>query len=336
MKKSTLAICDRDLDYLNSLLSLFKSKELPFEVIGFSRVKTINEYTQTATIEMLIISETEYERLQKSDKIRKIVVLGETRKQWGAEIKSISKYQSASNLYKGIMEIYAKEENIITTAKAKQSYQMIGIYSPIHRCLQTTLALTLGQILAEKKRVIYVSFECYSGLENLMGKKFAGNISDLLYFYQCDKEKLPFRLESILEKLNKLDMIPAAESFEDYMHITPDEWLDFLDEIMQAGNYDCMILDLTEHVNGLYQILNSCNKIYTLVKDDRMARAKLAHYELLLERSNEEGILEKTCKYSLPIMQCLPSELERLGRSELAKYAKAMLQTDGFIEDEQG
>ena len=330
MGKPIMAICDGKPVYMNSLMTMFQQKkELPFEIYGFTKSDALDEFCSNHQIALLIISDKEYKR-ELQQKADQIVVLQETKNEPMENVIGITKYQSATNLYKAVMTAYADSGKVILPKSSRKPFQMIGIYSPIHRCLQTTFALTAGQILAEEKRTLYLSFECFSGLENLMGKKFNGNLTDLLYFYECDKEKLPYRLESVVHNLSGLDMVPPAESFEDFLNIAPQTWFLILQEIAQAGEYDILILDLTEQVRGLFQLLEHCDRIYTLTKEDRMAKAKLAQYELLLQKGEYKAVLEKTGKCSFPIMKCLPTELERLGRSELAGYARKILREDGF------
>ena len=58
-------------------------------------------------------------------------------------------------------------------AVLKKTTEIIGIFSPLGRCLKTSFALTLGQILAKERAVLYLNMEEYSGFEELMGKGFA-------------------------------------------------------------------------------------------------------------------------------------------------------------------
>jgi len=287
---------------------------------------------QGKEIEILMLTETVYQDTFRQKSIKKLMVLTEQKETVIEEVCCIYKYQAAEMLYREMMQWYGECESAVPLKrKNASSLQIIGIYSPIHRVLQTTLAITMGQVLAEKKKVLYVNFECFSGLEILMGQKFSGNFTDLLYYYQCAKEKLPYKLEGIVQSLNGLHIIPPALSYEDYESFHGNEWITILKDIGKAGGYDVLILDLSEQVRGLFQLLESCNDIFTIVSDDRMAKAKLAQYELLLRREHCDDVWNHTVKYELPFFKCLPSELERLSRCELALHAKQMLQEVGYM-----
>ncbi len=334
MKKPIMAICDRQPFYTNQLISLFQGKrELPFEVYGFTKEEKLLDFCRENRVALLVISEPDYRSELQKEKIDRIFLLREGEEGTVREnVISINKFQPAGTLYREIMKSYGECENAVPCRIIGiKDFQLIGIYSPVHRTLQTTMALTMGQLLSEKKKTLYLNFECFSGLEVLMGKKFGGNLTDILYFYECAPEKLPYKLESIVQDMNGLHMIPPADSYEDFKDIQEKEWLEIISRIAAAGGYDVILLDLSEQVRGLFKLLEACDKIYTLIKDDRMAKAKLAQYELLLEKHAGHEILEKTEKCLLPVFKCLPAELERLGRSELAGYAGKLLKEDGFL-----
>lgn len=48
----------------------------------------------------------------------------------------------------------------------RQGLHVTGFYSPVKRSLQTTFAVTMGQLL-EKGRALYVNREPFFGLEKL-------------------------------------------------------------------------------------------------------------------------------------------------------------------------
>lgn len=63
---------------------------------------------------------------------------------------------------------------------------------------ENLFALTLGQILAKERAVLYLNMEEYSGFEELMGKGFAHNLSDLLYYVRQDNQNLLYKMNSMI------------------------------------------------------------------------------------------------------------------------------------------
>ncbi len=333
MGKPILAICDRHPGYTNQLIALFQEKkELPFEIYGFTKNDSLQEFCGEHEIALLIISEPDYrEELQKKA-IDRILVLQEGTGTLPENVAVVNKFQPAGALYREIMRAYGEGEKVVPLrGSRKEKFQMIGIYSPLHCCMQTTFTLTAGQLLARKKKVLYINFECFSGFETLLGKRFGGNLTDVLYYYDNAGDKFSYRLESIVQKMGDLYFIPPAASFEDFQDLKEEEWIPILTRIAKSGGYETILLDLTEQVRGVYSLLEDCDKIYTLIRDDRMAKAKLAQYELLLEQEEHRKILEKTEKCRLPVFKNLSFQLENLSHSELADYVEKQLTEDGLL-----
>ena len=61
--------------------------------------------------------------------------------------------------------------------------RILGIYSPIGRCLKTSLALTLGQQLARDGKVLYLGLDAFAGFSRLIGNSCKNDLSDVLYFF---------------------------------------------------------------------------------------------------------------------------------------------------------
>ena len=333
MGKPIMAICDGQKGYTNQLIALFQEKkELPFEIHGFTKNENLQEFCNDHKIALLLISEPEYkEELQKKE-IDRILVLQEGTGLLPEEVASVNKFQPAGELYREIMRVYSEGGKTVPFQSSKRAaFQLIGVYSPLHCCMQTTFALTAGQILAKRKKTLYLNFECFSGFETLLGKRFGGNLSDVLYYYDCAREKLVYKLESIVQKMGELYFIPPADSYEDLRDIQDEEWIFIITQIAKTGGYDVVVLDLTEQVRGVYSLLEMCDKIYTLIRDDRMAKAKLAQYELMLEQETYSRILEKTEKCSLPVFKNLPLNMEHLSHGGLADYVEKQLREDGIL-----
>lgn len=333
MEKPIMAICDRQAAYTSQLIALFQEKkELPFEIHGFTRNESLQEFCDENKVALLLISEPDYrEELQKKE-IDRILVLQEGTGNLPEHVAAVNKFQPAGMLYREIMRVYGEGDRIVPFQKSrKKGSRLIGVYSPIHCCMQTTFTLAAGEILAKKRKTLYMNFECFSGFETLFGRRFDGNLTDILYYYDCAREKFSYKLESIVQKTGELYFIPPSASYEDFQDIKEEEWLSIITEIAETGGYEMVLLDLTEQVRGVYSLLEACDKIYTLTKDDRMAKAKLAQYELMLERGTYQKIREKTEICRLPFFKNLPAEVSYFSHGELADYVEKLLREGGLI-----
>ena len=198
----------------------------------------------------------------------------------------------------------------------------------MHRCLQTSFAIALGEILAKEHKTLYLNFESFSGLGIRLNREFMTDMSDLMYYVSNAREALKERTET----LQNLDYIPPVFSCMDLARITPEQWSDVFWELERQGGYEYLILDLSEGMQGLFKILRMCRKIFTLVREDSAARAKLCHYKRLLERAEYEDILKKTRKCKLPLIRNLPPDLGELPYGELAGYARKMVREEIYGE----
>ncbi len=82
---------------------------------------------------------------------------------------SVYKYQATSDVVREVLACYGEEKSYLPAAfpVMKKTTEILGVYSPLSRCLKTSFALTLGQILAKKKAVLYLNLEPFAGFEEL-------------------------------------------------------------------------------------------------------------------------------------------------------------------------
>ena len=98
-----------------------------------------------------------------------------------------------------------------------------------------------------------------------------------------------------------------------------------LQKLEELGEYEYVVLDLSESMQGLFDILRLCTRVYTLTREDRIARSKLLQYEQALGLYEYEDVLGKTKMLSLSHIHRLPEELEQLTKSDLAGMVKGLL-----------
>lgn len=330
MNKKILAILDSEETYAYRLMDFIGEKlNLPFEVYVFTDEDKFYS-CNTRDIECLLIAESVYKGAVESLQIPHIIILSESGKNLNKALHHINKYQSSENILHEIMEYYTDRSETVspTLRTGLEKMKIIGVYTPIGRCLQTTFSLTLGQMLARKHKTLYLNFEIYSGFSRMLNRQFNNDITDLMYYFECAREKLSYRLESMVETVNGLDFVPPSEIYQNLAGIRGGQWMDLFRELEKTSEYEYLILDLSDGILDLWDILRNCTRIYTISRDDGLAMAKIEQYEKALEYMNYSDINVKTTKWKLPIFKELPARLEELTYGDLAAYIKKQVFPD--------
>lgn len=330
MDKKILAICDGEEKYLHRLTEYLENKEiLPFKIYAFTSVEELKKISQRKEIEILLIAENAYTSEVKELSVSQIILLNESGEEIGGGIKNINKYQSSEAILREVVEGYEGEvKGVSRKFRTGSRMKIIGNYTPIRRCLQTTFALSMGQMLAKKHKVLYLNFESYSGFSFLLNREFNVDITDVLYYFNCEKEKLVYRFAGMVQSMNGMDFIPPVVSYRDLSMVEGEQWLHLLQEIEEISDYEYVILDLSEQMQGLFDILRHCFKIYTIAREDGLAVAKIKQYEAMLRMTDYEDIAVKTRKWNLPVFHRLPQGLEQLTHGELGAYVKNIIEED--------
>ena len=325
MDKRILAIFDGEERYAYRLMDFIGSKEhIPFEIHVFTREDKFFAYANQEEIECLLISENAYQKKIETLKIPHIIILSENGNNLNPALCHINKYQSCENVFREIMKYYTEkaQDKQITLCTGAGRMRMIGIYTPVGRCLQTTFSLTLGQMLARHHKTLYLNFEAYSGLGRMLNREFKSDIAALAYYYSCARDKLLYRMESMVETVNGLDFVPPVDIYQNLAGIKGIQWAELFREIEKVSGYEFLLLDLSDSLMDLWEVLRGCDNIYTIARQDGISAAKLEQYERALEAMNYGDVALKTKKWELPVFRQLPLYFQELTYGELAAYIK--------------
>lgn len=324
-----LAVCDSETEYAYQLVDYLSNKKgFPFQVQLFTSEKTLKEYAKDHPISVALIAGEDYSGEIKENFIDHIFLLGEDRDIKVSGLKSFYKYQSAEQLIKELLDWIAREGVLGRTTMNGKELKLIGVYSPVGKCLKTSFSFVLGQILSKKHKVLYLNMESYSGLGKLLQKDFSTDMSELIYYLQNSKEKFIYRLGGMTTRAGELDVLPPFDSFLDFVSVSQEEWITLFREIEKGSDYEYLILDLSDAVQGLFDILRLCDVVYTLSREDGFAMAKIAQYEEVLKKCNYEDIWTKTKHCTVPEIKNLPSGLLQLTYTELAEFVRERVEED--------
>lgn len=321
-----MVLCDTEEEYAQLMTEyLRRHRNMPWDIHTYTDMKELFQ-KEAPSPAMLVVAESAYtEDLWKLQPVR-LVVLSESGLLRWENLHYVEKYQQAEDVLKKLLEVYME---IADTGLVRLSVGcktvFLGNYSPVHRSMQTSLALSLGQLLARDHPTLYLNFEHFAGISQMVPEGQALDMADLLYFLNAQKEKFRLRLQSMLRQIGNLDYVPPMKSGQNLLAVTAQEWLGLFGKIGDLGIYEYVILDLSESMQGLFEILRLCTRVYTTVREDRIARCKLLQYEHLLGLCEYGDVLEKTKRLNLSHIRRLPEELEQLTKGELAALAGELI-----------
>lgn len=205
--------------------------------------------------------------------------------------------------------------------------RIVGIYSPLGRCLKTSLALTIGQQLAKEGKVLYVGLEAFSGFSRIIDGQCRSDFSDVLYYLRQDGLNV-MRLRSLVYTWKDMDYIPPVKYPEDLEQMTGEEAGSLIERLSGQMGYEYVIVDVGRMGIELMPVLRQCHIIYMPVKEDGVSSAKLEEFDEYLDVTGNSDIREKVRRVKLPYHSSFgrrESYMENLLWGELGDYVRQIL-----------
>ena len=324
MTDNILVLCDTEEEYAQLMTDFLKGhRDLPWQIHTYTRVEELMREEKKRQISMLVVAESAYcEEMQKLY-AGQTVLLNESGVIRWDKLPNINKYQQAENVLRELLENYLEIAGEALPRLEKDcATRFVGIYSPVRRCLQTSFALTMAQLLAQKHKTLYLNFEHYAGVTELLPDMQTRDMADLLYFLTAKQEKFLLRFQTMLQHKGDLHYIPPMKAGQNLLTVTGAEWLGLFRKLEELGEYEYIVLDLSECMQGLFDILRMCYRVYTLTREERVAHSKIIQYEQLLQMNAYEDVLQKTSKLALPKIRRLPEDLTQFTKGELAELVQ--------------
>jgi hypothetical protein len=313
MRNVVLAVFDRDVVYCERLTEYLRSHlKLSFEIHAFTEGKELLHYLEKSTVSLLVASQKAFEETDKEkirDGCRNVMILDEEDRA-GSDYDvldtgdvHISKYLPAAAIVDKVLEFCTSEPDSFAglgiSAKAKES-RIYGLYTPISRCGQSSFAIKMGELLSARERTILLSFESFSSLTSMFEEESPEDITDLLYYADCEREKFGLYLERIKRSRNGLDFIAPARTAMQLKEISYEKLRDLIRLLSETSGYENIILDLKDYPDGFFDILRMCDVVVTIARNNQADQYRLGRYNKALVENDYEEVCAKTIKTTLP------------------------------------
>lgn len=299
MNERNLVICDREIRYATGLGENISSRDdLAVKVYVCSSLDKVVELSESKIIHLFVVEEGYTYNERSQIEAEQVFVLGRGRvTDLGEEESPIWKYQCADEIIREIFEVYVdKTKKNVMRSIRKDRARLVAVYSPIHRIGKTTFALALGKECATKKRVLYLNLEEYASMDRTVGL----NLGDILYYMKQGNGNLGIRLQAAVRKNEELNYLAPIPILQDMKEVSENEWEMLMEELVKNSTYELIILDLSESVQGIYRILEKCDRIYMPVSEDQISQSKLKQYDENVKQLKLEKIERITYRFVMP------------------------------------
>ena len=193
-------------------------------------------------------------------------------------VPAVSKYQSVPDLMRRLLLLYSQAADGEESALTKADMHVFGVYSPAGRCLKSSLALALGEVLAEKRPALLVDLESQPAYTAYFDCAYAGDISDIAAAIIEKKPRIMTRLSALTRKAGPLDYVPPFTVGLDAPDIPGEVWLELIGEIRERSLYEALVIDVGGSVRGLRELLTACDRILMPRPADEGGRLKCEEF----------------------------------------------------------
>lgn len=295
--ESICAIFDTDAEYAVRLMNAMNSRKgINYRTIMFTGRGALNEYIRDKKLQLLIIDE-ELAREGCEGYAAKVVVLTEDALSGSGESGCrIYKYQPADRLISAIMK-----EGGIRQTQDYGNVQITGVYSPIHYAGRTSFSLALAKAYAaEGKRALYLNFEEFSGLSEILAGTKEGGLSDALYYYRQGKERFREHFERFVCMTGNIYYLPPVQCADDISCQSCEEWSGFVLETAGTGMFDVIVIDIANALLRPWSLLDICSRIIMPVREDYISRQKISDFDTYMLSMGRDDTYKAIEKMLLP------------------------------------
>ena len=326
--KHILAVYDVDPVYAARFAEVVNQKEkIPFEVVAFSSIERLRAFTAEHPVKLLLLGEHVPAEEKESIRAEKVILLSDNGgKPVSPSVPCVYKYQSSDAIVRDVMTWYGESPGELPEVSGRVLAKVLGVYSPVGRCLKTSFALTMGKLLAQEERVLYLNLEEFSGLSVLMKEEYKSDLSDLLYFYNGGSYN-SLRLSSVVHTMGELDYIPPVRYPEDLDQAGEEAIAGLIRAIAGESAYDTLVVDIGSGRRTALSVMKLCRVIYMPIREDPVSLAKLKELEQYFSQTGNGMLRERIKRLKLPYHGSFGRSdyIDQLLWGELGDYVRQLL-----------
>lgn len=208
------------------------------------------------------------------------------------------KYQEVYKIVELIECLLADKMPAKGNKKINAGYEMIGIYSLSQEVYQAPFAALLGKIYGERKKVIILDLQSYSGLSEMEEDVVSMGLEDLLSVVQTGNYSKSRVLECIRHEVN-WDYICSVQNNQCLAEGSKELYEVMMEILIQELGYEVIIINFGTLFLGQLDMMEMCDSTYLLYgkTGEGTWREKVFERELL--RQGKENLMHTIQKIEI-------------------------------------
>ena len=247
--KIKLAILEKDISYLNRIVTVFSTKYAEnFEIYSFTDPTVAVSSLDNAKIDVFIANDAfdiDVTTLPKRCGFAYFVDSVDINME--NEQHAICKFQKAELIYKQILSIYSEKAGSITGLTLDDESTKILVFNSVSggTGASTVAAACAIHFAAQNKKVLYLNLEKFGSSDSFFEGEGQFDMSDVIFALKSKKANLSLKLESCVKQdvHNGVYFYSSTKIALDMMELSFEDQIRLISELKLTGSYDYIVLD---------------------------------------------------------------------------------------------
>ena len=255
-----LTICDSNQFYARKLSEFINSRKgYPFLARYCNSIEECKQMIHSGKADIILSNMENYEKMKDEVDSERVIVMLDSKEGVDGNNR-IYKYQNCDVVLKEILKMASSIEDINVYINRSTTMKVIAVYTPNDSRIATSIALDIGKLLSGRASTLFISLDGMSVIPDITGIEFDMDMSDL-FCENMTEGGLSNAIIGSVRRLGNMDILPIMHNYQDMASVTNEEWKNFIRAIERKSDYEYVVIDLTESVRNLFDILKLANYI---------------------------------------------------------------------------
>ena len=312
MGKIMVAVCDTDQGYRERFVTdLVEHKSGEYVVYAFSAVEHFLDALKKQVFDVVVFGQgfAEAESQVCAQRIPSVILKDTVPERLaedsGYQVEEMTRrvevfqYQPMETILHEVQVLAGGGKQRELAEKRLSRLEVIGVYSPIGHEMQMPFAIVFTEMLAEKRKVLYVNLMRYSGFLQLFGFPGQYDMGDIILRLRNKRLHAETFLKCVYES-NRMYYIPPFHNPENIDDFSVEDYLALLGFLEDNTDFEAVVFDFGDGVQRFSEVFSTCTSVYCPMKTGFYYECRFNQFLEYLEKGVTKEARERLHMINLP------------------------------------